>query len=193
MNFKNVTKTQLMLLVITLIYLIIYTFLYLGRKNYEFLVYIGVVILFLIIISFLHFKYNFTTGVLAGLSIWGFLHMSGGYFKVGDGVLYSYWIFPFLRYDMFVHAFGFGFATLLSYYMIRNYIDYKKVKWISFSIFLVLIGIGIGGFNEIIEFILVIKLPETGVGGYNNTMGDMVFNTIGAIIAVVYLNVKKRV
>jgi hypothetical protein len=51
---------------------------------------------------------------------------------------------------------------------------------------------GLGAVNEIVEFIMVLALPQTGVGGYENTMWDIVFNTIGAIIAVSYLNLKTR-
>ena len=41
--------------------------------------------------------------------------------------------------------------------------------------------------NEIIEFIAVLTVPETGVGGYENTMLDLVFNLIGGILAVFWL------
>jgi putative membrane protein len=38
--------------------------------------------------------------------------------------------------------------------------------------------------NEIIEFLAAVNLPETGVGGYENTVLDMIFNLTGAAIAV---------
>ena len=43
---------------------------------------------------------------------------------------------------------------------------------------------GGGAINELIEFGTVLALPETGVGGYDNTMMDFVFNLLGAQQAV---------
>ena len=44
---------------------------------------------------------------------------------------------------------------------------------------------GVGALNEIIEFIAVLSVPDNNVGGYYNTVLDIVFNTIGALFAVV--------
>ena len=187
---RKIKGFEWMILLFNIIYLIIFTFLFLGRKNYEFLLYIGVVAFFIILISLLHLKFNFNYFVLVGLSIWGLLHMFGGYFIVGEHVLYGYQIFPFLRFDQFVHAFGFGFATLFSYYILKPNLnkDYSKT---GISILLVFIGMGLGALNEIVEFIAVFLMPQTGVGGYENTMWDIVFNTFGAILAVIWINLKK--
>jgi len=186
---KKITRFQIFLLVVTILYLIIFGFLFHKRGNEEFLLYIGVIIFFVIFISYLHLKYRFTNLILLGMSIWGFLHMSGGYFIVGDKVLYGYWIFPFLKFDMFVHAFGFSFATLLSYHILKK--DLKKKINFKIGVFLVIIGMGLGSLNEIVEFLAVVLFPSTGVGGYENTMFDMVFNTIGSTIAVIYIFLKE--
>lgn len=190
MKFKNITLEKIILAAITVIYTLIFAFLYLQRENYEFMAYVGVMIIAIILIAYLNSKYDFSLGSLIGMSIWGLLHMSGGYFIVGTDVLYGYWIFPFLRFDQFVHAFGFGFATLISYYIIKPSFNIKNN--IKLSVFLVFIGMGLGALNEIVEFIAVLSLPKTGVGGYENTMWDIVFNTIGAIIAVSYINFKNK-
>ncbi|VVB78264.1 Uncharacterised protein [uncultured archaeon] len=190
MKFKNITSLKIIIAIFTIIYTFIFALLYLQKKNYEFTVYVGVMIFFIILITYLNSKFNFTEGTLIGMSIWGLLHMSGGYFIIGNNVLYGYWIFPFLRYDQFVHAFGFGFATLLVYYIIKP--SFNKKDILKFSILLVLIGMGLGSLNEILEFIMVLCLPQTGVGGYENTMWDIVFNTIGAIISVIYINLKNK-
>ena len=39
--------------------------------------------------------------------------------------------------------------------------------------------------NEIIEFIAAVNIPENGVGGYENTVLDMIFNLGGAVVAVI--------
>jgi len=53
-------------------------------------------------------------------------------------------------------------------------------------------GLGLGALNEVIEFMAVLLVPATNVGGYVNTGWDLVSNTAGAAIALaaVYLRGK---
>jgi len=48
--------------------------------------------------------------------------------------------------------------------------------------------------NEIVEFFATVILPETGVGGYINTSLDLVFNLLGALIAMgfIYWHERKK-
>ena len=117
--------------------------------------------------------------------------MLGGRVIINGAILYRYQLLSFVRYDQFVHLFGFGFATLAAYYILKLNLK-NKTNWVGISVLLVFIGIGLGTLNEIIEFIMVLILPETGVGGYYNTMWDTVFNAIGAILAVIWINIKRR-
>ena len=87
-------------------------------------------------------------------------------------------------------AFGFGVATLFSYYILKPSLG-AAVNRPAVSVLLVLVGMGLGALNEIIEFIAVLTVPETGVGGYENTMWDMIFNTIGAVLVVIYINLRR--
>ncbi len=185
------TKFHWIILAINILNLLLFSFFYLRKQNYEFVIYIVVIIFFLILISLLHLKYNFSKMVLVGMTIWAILHMSGGFFIINNAVLYSYQIIPrFLRFDQLVHFFGFGIATLLSFEILKQNLKIKSK--LALSIFIIFIGMGIGALNEIIEFIAVLTVPQTGVGGYENTMWDMVFNTFGAILAVLYLNLSGK-
>ena len=51
---------------------------------------------------------------------------------------------------------------------------------------------GIGALNEIIEYVASVYVPQNGVGDYNNTIWDIIYNTIGASFAVIYINFKRR-
>ena len=64
-------------------------------------------------------------------------------------------------------------------------VDKKANKWVVYII-IILAGSSIGAINEIIEFSTVI-LFDAGhaVGGYYNTLLDLVFNFVGAIVAVI--------
>ena len=67
----------------------------------------------------------------------------------------------------------------------------KTKRLTALSIVVVMAGLGVGGLNEIIEFIATVIMPETGVGGYVNTSLDLVADLIGALIALIYIRLQK--
>ena len=60
------------------------------------------------------------------------------------------------------------------------------------SIVVVMGGLGIGALNEILEFLVTVVVPKTGVGGYINTSLDLVSDLIGAIIAMIIIYFRER-
>ncbi|PIZ83988.1 hypothetical protein COX97_00050 [Candidatus Pacearchaeota archaeon CG_4_10_14_0_2_um_filter_05_32_18] len=109
----------------------------------------------------------------------------------GSGVLYSLEIVKLfsigdtfvLKFDQFVHAFGFGATTIVAYSLIKPYLNSSTNYKIIYPA-LVSIAMGLGALNEIVEFVAVVAFPSTGVGGYYNTALDLVFNMVGSIIAI---------
>lgn len=58
-----------------------------------------------------------------------------------------------------------------------------------FSLLLILIALGIGALNEILEFGAVVFLDaQEAVGDYFNNAADLVFNLIGSVIAVIFIH-----
>ncbi|MBK5932661.1 hypothetical protein CCR78_01460, partial [Rhodovulum imhoffii] len=115
----------------------------------------------------------------------------GGGVPVGDSVLYAAVLVPvvenaemtILKYDQAVHAYGFGVtAWLLHHLLVRHYPPARGS--LSALAFPALGAMGLGAVNEIVEFIAVLAVPETNVGGYVNTALDLVFNAFGACITV---------
>ncbi len=108
-------------------------------------------------------------------------------------VLYSWWIIPgFLKFDHLVHAYGFGVTTFLCWEGLRAAVTQKKSqKAIRPTPGLLLIcaaaSTGFGAANEVVEFVATLLLPETNVGGYENTGWDLVANLIGAISAALLI------
>lgn len=191
-------KEQLIILGVNVLALLIFTSIYIYRQNYEFLIYVGVIIFFLTLILFTFNKVNYPSGVLWGLTIWSLLHMGGGTIFIAGTRLYELMLLPIvgdpyyiLKYDQFVHAFGFGVTTLIVYELLKPSLKQPIEKWTSLSIVVVMAGLGAGALNEIIEFFTVVVSPSTGVGGYENTALDLVSNLIGAIIAMIYIKKNK--
>jgi len=154
--------------------------------NKEFVFYLVVLVIMAGLILLVHRRVKFPLVLLTCLSIWGLLHMMGGMIVLPgkSEVLYNFWIVPDLvRYDQLIHAYGFGIATWACWVCL---IDIQSdVRPTPGSLSLVLLaGLGLGAVNETVEFFAVLILPETNVGDYANTGWDLVFNLIGALIAI---------
>jgi len=190
---------------------ILFTLAYMGvavavsiaRGNREFVFYIVVMLVLVGVVTWIHSRIQLTTGLLWGLAIWGLLHMAGGLVPLPAGwaydgdqaVLYSWWILPpgYLKYDQVVHAYGFGITTWLCWHGLRAAIgglgiSRGKVKpTLGLLTLCAAGGMGFGALNEVVEFIAVLALPETNVGGYENTGWDLVSNLAGCALAAVAL------
>ncbi len=163
------------------------------RRNYEFLLYVAVIVFFMAVIALTNDRVRYHLPILWGLVAWAVLHLCGGGIRVGDGVLYGVMLaplsktLPILRYDQFVHIVGFGVATLVMYHLLRPLLRPGVRPGTALCIVVAMAGLGVGGLNEIIEFIATVLVPETGVGGYLNTALDLVADLVGAVLAVVII------
>ncbi len=173
-------------------------------SNYEFLLYIGVVVLMIGVVWVVHGRVALTSGALWCLSIWGLAHMAGGLVVVPESwpvmgtnrVLYSLWLIPDrLKYDHLVHAYGFGVTTWVCWQGIRAALGGQPQRVRPTPGLMVLCaaaGLGFGALNEVIEFAATLLVPETNVGGYLNTGWDLVANLFGATVAVTAIWISDR-
>jgi hypothetical protein len=175
----------------TITYLLVASYFAYQLRNYEFIFYIGVVVLLGCITLVIHAKHSLSKGALWCLSAWGLLHMVGGLVPLPAGlsysgtkaVFYSWWIVPdYLKYDHVLHAFGFGVATWVCWQLLKQSLRVITPRW-SMLTLCVLAGMGLGAANEVIEFFVVLLVPETNVGGYENTSWDLVANVVGCTFA----------
>ena len=171
---------------------------YLAKQNYEFVIYIGVIVFFLLLILATNRRVNYPNSCLWGLTAWALLHMSGGTFYLGGTRLYEIILipmstrYPVLRYDQFVHIVGFGVATLVMFHVLQPLLRPGLEKWTALSIIVVMAGLGVGALNEVIEFMVTVVVPECGVGGYENTSLDLVADLVGALLAMAFIRLSHR-
>ena len=182
--------------IFTLLYLAAASAVSLSAGNLEFLYYIVVVVVLGVIALVVDRRVCLPQSVLWALSLWGLLHMIGGIVPLPAGfpyngenpVFYSLWIIPdYLKYDQIVHAYGFGVATWLCFLCFEGAMQKRIQPTVGILALCVFAGMGLGALNEIIEFIAVLLIPETNVGGYENTGWDLVSNAVGAVIAALLL------
>ena len=196
MKIKN---GEWFVIIFNVLYILAFLLYYLSIKNYEFLWYIAIILFFFFLILFTIRKTNFDYLVLWGLSLWGFMHMAGGGLIVNGRTLYKFILLPViqsgeivvLKFDQFVHFFGFGVVTIVAYYLLSSSLG-KNTNWKDIYPLLILIGMGAGVLNELAEFAAVVTFPETGVGGYANTLLDLIFNAIGAIAGVIVIHFRRK-
>tara|TARA_Y100000310_G_scaffold341966_1_gene443113 strand:+ start:2904 stop:3497 length:594 start_codon:yes stop_codon:yes gene_type:complete len=182
----------------TVAYMLAFSIYYVSIKNYEFLWYIFILVLFFSLILFTINKSKFDYFILWGLSIWGLLHMSGGGLIVNGSVLYNLQIvhlfdigdtFVF-KFDQFVHMFGFFVTALVAFHLLKGQVK-GKPNWTLIYIVSALISMGLGVVNEIVEFIATVGIEQVNVGGYYNTALDLIANTIGAFLAIFFMKYRK--
>ena len=126
-------------------------------------------------------RVGFGAPVLWALACWGLLHMCGGLVPVGDDrVLYEVWLLPVVRFDHVVHAFGFGAAGVACWVAASRVAPFTGIAgfWV-----VVLGGTGLGAINELVEFLISQTVPDTKIGGYENTGWDLVANLVGCLVA----------
>lgn len=176
-----------------------------AQGNREFVFYIAVMATLIAVMMLVHRRVGLTTGLLWALSVWGLLHMAGGLVRIPEGwpyngdhdVLYSLWLVPErLKYDQIVHAYGFAVTTWLCWHGLTSGLQRGFGIVLQPTLGMLTLcaaaGTGFGAMNEVVEFIAVLTIPNTNVGGYVNTGWDLVANLIGAAAAAVVIRCRRR-
>jgi hypothetical protein len=176
----------------------IYTLAALGysvaTSNWEFVYYSLWLVVFVLGVLWMHRRVVIPVPILVGLAAWGAVHLAGGtipidakYLDPGETnrTLYNMRVSPWLpKYDQVVHAYGFFVSTLAAWAGLRATYIIPPSLGFGLSLAVGLIGMGLGGMNEVIEFVGTLIFPNTNVGGYVNTGWDLVCNMTGCIAAV---------
>ena len=170
-----------------------------GRGQTEFVMYVFVMVVLLVPVLTLHRNVGLHPLALWGLSLWGLAHMSGGLMPVPESwpikgesyVLYNWWIIPeHLKYDQLIHAYGFALTTWICWQALRRACALRGIDvqpTLGLLTLCAAAGMGFGALNEVIEFLATLTIPETNVGGYENTGWDLVSNLTGCIVAALLI------
>ena len=175
------------------------------QGNKEFIFYVVVMLVLIGAVTLVHRAVSLTSALLWALSIWGLLHMAGGLVPLPTGwpyngdqaVLYSWWIIPQkLKYDQIVHAYGFGTTTWVCWHSLKSILkrtdDLQLKPTFGLLVLSSAAGAGFGALNEVVEFIAVLTIPNTNVGGYENTGWDLVANLVGASTAALMIRTSSK-
>lgn len=188
-----IKKGGWLLILFNLAYIIGFTIYYLSIKNYEFMLYIGVLVILFVLVLAIQRRVQFSYTILWMLSAWGLLHMMGGGIQFpADTVLYR-WVpielynahdaageFVILKFDQILHFYIYFVMSFVLAHLLRNKIG--RIRPLYFYTVIALASMGLSVINELVEFSAVVFMGKTGVGGYFNTLLDLLFNTLGAVV-----------
>lgn len=186
------TRSELGIATFTATYIVVFTIWFLSIGNYEFIIYVITMVALILLVGLSLRKAEYSPSMLWALSIWGLAHMAGGGLPVGDAVLYNLTLVPIvttehyviLKYDQLVHAYGFGVTAWVLHHLLIQHFPQMRGTWTALA-YPALAAMGLGSVNEMIEFTAVLAVPDTNVGGYYNTLLDLCFNALGALVMVV--------
>ncbi len=174
----------------TVCYLVLFSIIASVQKNYKFLYWVGIMSVFIFIILVYYKRLHLSVSLITCLTIFGAMHIMGGNIYINSIKLYDTWLIPgIFRYDNLVHTFGTAITTLIAYNILQPKMGNSRPhRPFAFTLMLVLIAMGIGALNEVVEFFAVVFLGAGhAVGDYFNNQLDLVYNLIGSIIVAVFL------
>ncbi len=203
-SVPQISRAEVAVLAFTLLYLAIALVASFQLQNREFIFYFAVMCVLLVGVGMLHLRVRFPLAALWGLSLWGLAHMAGGLMPIPETwpingqthVLYNLWLIPQgLKYDQLVHAYGFGLVTWICWLGLQRAFASCGITVQPTLGLLTLCaagGMGFGAANEVVEFIATLTLPDTNVGGYENTGWDLVSNLVGCLLAAILIRLRRR-
>lgn len=151
-----------------------------GQANWP--VYLAVIVVGVAVVVRVDRRHHLSRTTRAGLAVFGVGHVAGGMIPVGGGVLYGWWLVePIIRFDNLQHAWGFGMVGRASWEVLRPRLPSSHRDPGLVAIVVVLSACTAGAVNEILEWILTLTIPGTDVGGYDNTVRDLVSNLVGGL------------
>ncbi len=173
------------------------------QGNWEFLYYSAWLVVFAMGVLVLDARVRLPFVVYWGLTLWCLAHLAGGIMPIPESFaepgrppnLYNLRVAAWApKYDQVVHCLGFLVATLCAWCGLRARVleagstpqgQTAAARRVGLGLFLavVLMGMGLGAMNEVIEFVATRIMPWTNVGGYENTGWDLVSNLVGCLIA----------
>lgn len=170
------------------------TYLFLQRSNMEFLGYLGIVLILGIIIISLKNVLKIEISEIWALSFFGFAHIMGGLILFSNGTnLYQQILidvinngggYVILKTDQVIHCLGYGTLGFILFGVFSRILHKSTSKGLILFIS-ILVAVGFGALNEVIEFIVVLLTPFNGVGDLYNMGLDLIFNLMGAVVGSV--------
>jgi hypothetical protein len=132
-------------------------------------------------------RYHFPWWLLTIIEFGILIQFAGGLIHFGGARLYDH-VFFYIRFDKYVH-FTNAFIAAVA---VIEIIKMKELPINGFIRFLtLLVVLGLGSLIEISEYMVTLTIPNTGVGGYDDNMRDLIANGCGGLFFLVLSSFRK--
>jgi uncharacterized membrane protein YjdF len=160
---------------------------YRGPANlHEFYIY-AIIIIFFVCLCWWYFRrFNVPIFLMVLLQFAILLHFAGAFITIEEGRLYDAVIFG-IGYDKYVHFIN-SFIAATTINEIFHAMNVRIPVFRNYVI--VLMTLGVGAFVEILEYLVMLTVPDTGVGGYHNNMRDLIANFLGTMVFLLFMKSK---
>lgn len=161
---------------------------YRGAANiHEFFIYAIAIFLGVLILWRYFRRYDFKVDLLLLVQIGILMHFAGAFVQVDGHRLYDEHLLG-IRYDKYVHLINAFIASLL----VRRLFLARGLSLAGINrLFVVLSVLGLGALVEIVEYLVVSTVDDSGVGGYDNNMQDLMANLLGTLLFLIHLGVRE--
>ncbi len=144
----------------------------------EFFVYAGVILAAIVVLWWRFRDWGFDGSLLALVQLGILMHFAGAFVPVDGRRLYDAHLMG-IRYDKYVHVVNAFAVTAL----VDRIFEIRRMPRTALNaIMLVMVVLGLGALAEIVEYGVVLTVPNNGVGEYDNNMQDLVANLSGSLL-----------
>jgi hypothetical protein len=144
-------------------------------------IYAPISLMFATLVFAFNRKAEFPDGLLVALAVVIVGNLAGGVLEVKGDILYVLDVAGGVQYDKLFHAAATGVASWASWELLGSW-GIERGRFLA----ALMMGAGGGAFVEIFEFFGT-KLLDTNVGGYDNNMLDLIANSTGSLVALLFL------
>ena len=133
---------------------------------------------------------HFSRAMVAALTSVMIIHLIGGLMTpvAGAATFYETWlIHGVLKFDQLAHAYGSGVLTFACARLVVGLLGRPKPHPWGLALVAALMACGLGGLNELAEFLFGLSNSHLHAGGLENTGWDLAFNLVGAVIAASWM------
>ena len=168
----------------------------LSAFNREFVFFYDAIIIstLIYIVILLHRQLQFSNIVIVSLLFVFLMHILGLNLYPNGIRLYDLWLVPhWFKFDNLVHMCSMFVITIILYTLAKPHINYAgRNKKAVLAITMILLALGVGVLNEMLEFGVVLFFNGAElIGDYTNNTIDMFFNFLGAAIATYIIIIRK--
>lgn len=152
---------------------------YRGRGNlHEFFLYAAVIVMVILIAWQKLRRYDVRPSALALAEVGILAHFSGAFVPIHGGRLYDARLYG-IGYDKLVH----GFNAFAACWVLGQIFEAMKLRLGAVRLFVIVLSVlGLGALVEIVEYLVSLTVQNSGVGGYDNNMQDMMGNFVGGLV-----------